>query len=166
MKIRVDVRRQVLELLEWPSDDTAEAPRVRASYPVSTSGYGLGTEPGSLKTPTGRFRIARKIGGGTPLGAVFKGRRFTGQIGPRRDPHGEEDLIQTRILWLDGLDPDNANTRERYIYIHGTNHEESIGTPCSHGCVRMRNAEIAELFDLVIPGTEVEIGAPPAPVRS
>ena len=67
--------------------------------------------------------------------------------------------MTTRILWLEGLDPANANTRERYIYIHGTNHEEQIGEPCSHGCVRMRNADVAQLFDLVEPGTPVTIEA-------
>jgi lipoprotein-anchoring transpeptidase ErfK/SrfK len=69
----------------------------------------------------------------------------------------EDDLIMSRVLWLDGLEPENANTFDRYIYIHGTNHEESIGQPASHGCVRMRNADVAELFDLVEVGTEVVI---------
>ena len=65
----------------------------------------------------------------------------------------------TRILWLDGLDPENANTHERFIYIHGTNHEESIGEPASHGCIRMRNADVAALFEEVRIGTPVVIKA-------
>jgi L,D-transpeptidase YbiS len=69
----------------------------------------------------------------------------------------EEDLIMTRILWLDGLEPRNANTHDRYIYIHGTNHEEKIGVADSHGCIRMKNADLVELFERVTEGTPVEI---------
>jgi lipoprotein-anchoring transpeptidase ErfK/SrfK len=123
-------------------------------YPVSTSRFGLGFEPETFTTPLGRFEISEKIGAGAPLGAVFKSRVPTGEIGDAANP---DDLIETRILWLAGLDPENANTRDRYIYIHGTNHEEQIGQPASHGCVRMRNADVAELFDLVAEGTPVFI---------
>ena len=119
----------------------------------------MGTTPGSFKTPLGRFAIAEMVGQGAPLGAVFKGRVPTGALGPMESPDDLEDLVQTRILWLAGLDPHNANTRERYIYIHGTNHEEQIGEPRSHGCVRMRNADVSELFALVDIGTEVTIQA-------
>jgi len=128
-----------------------EMPR---TYQVSTSQFGLGFEPGSFKTPLGRFAISKKIGDGAALGAVFKSRVPTGEIG---DPANPEDLVQTRILWLHGLDPENANTMERYIYIHGTNHEEQIGTAASHGCIRMRNADVAELYELVNEGTPVSI---------
>jgi lipoprotein-anchoring transpeptidase ErfK/SrfK len=128
------------------------AGEARREYPVSTSRFGLGTETGSFKTPLGRFEIARKIGGGAALRAVFKGRVATGEIGDAANP---EDLVQTRILWLHGLDPENANTLGRYIYIHGTNHEEAIGTPASHGCIRMRNADVAELYEMVAEGTPV-----------
>ncbi len=83
---------------------------------------------------------------------VFRGRVPTGEIGSEDVP---EDLVQTRILWLEGLEPHNANTYGRYIYIHGTNHESQIGTACSHGCVRMRNHDVAEMFDLVEEGDEV-----------
>lgn len=147
-ELRVDVARQALEVVH----DGA----VRATYPVSTSRFGLGTEPGSLRTPLGAFEICAKIGDGAPLGAVFKSRQPTGEIAP---PGGDEDLILTRILWLAGKDPDNANTRERYIYIHGTNQEDLIGSPASHGCVRMRNADIAELFREIPEGTPVNIVA-------
>jgi lipoprotein-anchoring transpeptidase ErfK/SrfK len=141
--IHISVSRQTLTLHGADS---------RREYPVSTSGFGLGTEPGSFKTPLGRFEISRKIGAGAALGAVFKSRVPTGEIGDASNPG---DLIQTRILWLHGLDPENANTLERYIYIHGTNHEEEIGTPASHGCIRMRNTDVAELYELVGEGTPV-----------
>lgn len=146
--IRVHVGDQRMDLLDHGS--------VVASYPVSTSRFGLGFEPGSYRTPTGRFAVCEKIGDCAPLWAVFKSRVPTGEIG---QPGGDEDGILTRILWLEGLDPENANTRERYIYIHGTNQESLIGTPASHGCVRMRNADIAELFPRVTPKTLVEIVA-------
>jgi len=133
---------------------TLRGGEIERDFPVSTSRFGLGTETGSFKTPLGRFEISRKIGAGAALGAVFKSRIPTGEIGGASDP---ADLVQTRILWLHGLDPGNANTLERYIYIHGTNHEEEIGRPASHGCVRMRNADVAELYELVAEGTPVFI---------
>ena len=123
-------------------------------YPVSTSRFGIGTEPGSLRTPLGRFRVGEKIGDGEPLGAVFKSRRPTGENGLDAP---DDDLVLTRILWLEGAEAANANTRERYIYIHGTNHEDLIGEPASHGCVRMRNADVAELCDLIPVGCAVRI---------
>jgi L,D-transpeptidase YbiS len=126
------------------------------AYPVSTSRFGLGTKEGSMKTPTGKFRIAEKIGGGMPVGTVFKSRR---PVKATKKLLRDEDLVLTRILWLDGLDPGNANTHERFIYIHGTNHEESIGEPASHGCIRMRNADLVELFELVSTNTPVVIKA-------
>jgi len=127
-----------------------------ATFDISTSRYGLGSEPGSLRTPVGRFQIGEKIGADAPVGAVFKAREHTGQTA---EQGGDEDLILTRILWLEGLDPENANTRDRYIYIHGTNQEALIGSPASHGCVRMRNADIVRLFDLIGVGTPLEVTA-------
>ena len=109
-----------------------------------------------MKTPTGRFRIAEKIGAAMPLGTVFKSRR---PVKATKKPMAGEDLIMTRILWLDGLDSGNANTHERFIYIHGTNHEEEIGKPASHGCIRMRGADLLDLFDRVEIGTPVVIRA-------
>ena len=127
-----------------------------ASYPVSTSRFGLGSDEGSFKTPLGRFRIGEKIGAEMPLGTIFRARVA---LAPN-DPLPEtEDWITTRILWLEGLEEENANTRDRFIYIHGTRHEHDIGRPASHGCVRMRNADIADLFDRVEVGTEVRIEA-------
>jgi len=146
LSIRVDVHQQALELLR--------SGVVERTYPISTSRFGLGSEPGSYKTPLGRFFISDKIGSGAPLGSVFKGRLPTGEI---VGEGGEEDMILTRILWLSGLEPHNLNTHDRYIYIHGTNQELRIGTPASHGCIRMRNADIAEFFELVPEGTPLEI---------
>ena len=147
-KIHISVRRQELSL--------KSGQKKLAAYPVSTSRFGLGSKEGSLKTPTGKFRISEKIGAGMPVGTVFKSRR---PVKATRKILQEEDLIMTRILWLDGLDPANANTHARFIYIHGTNHEESIGVPASHGCIRMRNADLADLFERVEIDTPVEIKA-------
>jgi lipoprotein-anchoring transpeptidase ErfK/SrfK len=128
--------------------------RAIRSYPVSTSRFGIGTEMGSMKTPTGRFRVVEKIGGDAPSGTVFRSRVALKPVDPIPPT---EDLVMSRILWLDGLDEQNANTRDRYIYIHGTKHEAKIGTPASCGCVRMRNVDVIELFDLVDEDTPVVI---------
>lgn len=121
---------------------------------VSTALRGTGFQPGSLRTPTGRFAIAEKIGGGKPLGAVFRGRVATGET---INPQAPEDQISTRILWLTGLDPENKNTLERYIYVHGTNDEATLGWPTSHGCVRLANEAMWDVYDLVEAGDEVRI---------
>jgi L,D-transpeptidase YbiS len=147
MQIRVHVPSQTLDV----EDDDGNLLR---RYVVSTSKFGLGPEPGSLKTPLGHFRIAEKIGDGAVPGEVFVGREPTGRCG---EPADLTDNVQTRILWLEGLDPENANTRERYIYIHGTNAEADLGSPASHGCVRMSNLDVIDLYDLVPEGTPVEI---------
>ena len=126
-------------------------------YPVSTSRFGLGSDEGSMKTPLGRFRIAEKIGGGNSITTAYKSREPVPVTPALLE---SEDLIMSRILWLEGLEPQNANTHARYIYIHGTNHEDEIGQPASHGCIRMRNADVAELFDFVEIGTAVTIAAP------
>jgi L,D-transpeptidase YbiS len=124
------------------------------SFPVSTSRFGLGSEPGSFRTPLGRFVIGQKIGAGVAPGVVFRSRMPTAEGSCER---AAEDLVLSRILWLEGAEESNANTRERYIYIHGTNHENAIGQPSSHGCVRMKNADVITLFDLVAEGSEVRI---------
>src|SRR5881392_1553141 len=124
------------------------------TYPVSTSRFGIGTEEGSLKTPTGRFRVAGKIGADMPDDTIFVG-RVPLELGQALPP--TEDLVMSRILWLDGLEEHNANTRERFIYIHGTKHEGKIGSPASCGCIRMRNTDVAELFALVDEGTQIII---------
>ena len=145
-RIRISVRRQRL-VLEAGQKKLAE-------YPVSTSRFGLGSKEGSFKTPTGKFRIAERIGDGMPAGTVFKSRR---PVRATKKMLREDDLVMTRILWLDGLEPRNANTHGRYVYIHGTNHEEDLGTAASHGCIRMKNEDVVELFDRVAEGTPVEI---------
>jgi lipoprotein-anchoring transpeptidase ErfK/SrfK len=126
------------------------------SYPVSTSRFGIGTEEGSMRTPPGRFCIAKKIGSEMPSGTIFRSRV---PLKPDEPLPPTEDLVMSRILWLDGLDEQNANTRDRFIYIHGTKHEQKIGTPDSCGCVRLRNADVIELFDYVDEGTPVVIEA-------
>lgn len=123
-------------------------------YPISTSKFGVGFEPGSNKTPTGSFRVQSKWGDGAPEGEIFVGRVATGRLGQEGD---EGDHVQTRILWLEGLSEENANTHGRYIYIHGTNAESLLGTPASHGCVRMSNSDVIDLFDRVNVGTPVYI---------
>jgi L,D-transpeptidase YbiS len=142
----IDLATQTLEL--------RRAGEIVYQFSVSSAAAGIGFEPGSMQTPTGRFQIYAKIGYGAPLGTVFKSRAPTGEIGSEELA---DDLVQTRILWLDGIEPENANTLGRYIYIHGTNHESTIGTPASHGCIRMRNRDVILLFDAVDTGNLVVI---------
>lgn len=149
--IRIDLSRQELAL--------EASGTILFRCPVSSGKAGTGFEEGSGKTPTGRFRICRKIGAGEPEGTIFRSRLPSGRY-PDAMPEGMDegsDLILTRILWLDGLDPENANTRERYIYIHGTNHPELLGTPASHGCIRLSSPDMLALFDLAEEGTPVFI---------
>ncbi len=145
----VDVATQTLRVMDGR--------KVAAEFPVSTSKFGLGFQEGSYQTPTGKFRIARKIGGSAPPWTIFRARKNTGR---KAKPGGDEDLVLTRILTLDGLEPRNANSLARYIYIHGTNQEHLIGTPASHGCVRLRNADMIALHRMVRDGTPVRIVAP------
>ena len=126
-----------------------------ASYPVSTSKFGTGDREGSYSTPLGHLCVRRKIGGGVPLGTVFKSRRPTGEVLPPDAPG--RDPIVTRILWLDGLEAHNRNAFSRCIYIHGTPQESMIGTPASYGCIRMRSSDVAELYEMVGYGAHVEI---------
>jgi lipoprotein-anchoring transpeptidase ErfK/SrfK len=125
---------------------------------ISTSKSGLGTAPGSNKTPTGSFRVAERHGQGAPRGTIFKSRQPVGVWSDDHPVAGADDLITSRLLWLEGLEKQNANTYERYIYIHGTNHEHRLGTPASHGCIRMSNEDVIKLFELAPEGTEVTIG--------
>jgi lipoprotein-anchoring transpeptidase ErfK/SrfK len=145
--IVISTREQKLALLDRNN--------VMAIYPISTSKFGLGDWPGSRFTPLGELQIAEKIGGNAPPGAVFKDRRRTGEIvrvnSPGRDP------IVTRILWLRGLQAQNARAFSRDIYIHGTPEESKIGTPASYGCIRMRSGDIIHLYDIVGLGAAVTI---------
>lgn len=124
------------------------------TYAVSTAANGLGNRVDSLQTPTGIHRIKQKIGGGEPLGRVFSARQPGGRVSNKTD-NREEDEITSRILWLDGLEQGFNNggghdSYSRYIYIHGTSDEKRIGQPVSHGCIRMKNADVIELFDQVL----------------
>jgi phosphoserine phosphatase len=127
-------------------------------YVVSTASKGVGFTEGSYRTPTGRFVIVQKIGDGEPAGTIFKSRQPVGcwQPGEACD----QDLVLTRIIRISGLQPDSANTFDRFIYFHGTNQEEKLGAPASCGCIRLSNADIIDLHDRVAPGMIVEILPP------
>ena len=131
--------------------------RTVATYPVSTARAGVGGKAGSNKTPPGWHRVCARYGAKAPLGQVFVSRRpVRGQILPTAAwrAGGDADLILSRILWLDGLEPSvnkggSVDSRARYIYLHGTNQEQLLGKPASHGCIRLANRDIVELFALV-----------------
>ncbi|MBF0283374.1 MAG: L,D-transpeptidase [Magnetococcales bacterium] len=142
----------------WLVEEEGGAPL--ASWAVSTGAAGFGCVADSGCTPTGLHRIAACFGADAPLGAVFKAREFTGRIIPPGEDPGPGDFITTRILWLEGLEPGvnagaGVDSRERYIYIHGTPRVDRLGTPASAGCVRMADAAIADLFQRVGEGTLV-----------
>lgn len=132
-----------------------------ATYPVSTSMFGLGDARGRMTTPLGYLAVEKKIGDNAPVGAVFHNRRLTGEIlqpnAPGRDP------VTTRIIWLRGLEAQNAHAFQRCIYIHGTPEEKKIGRPASYGCIRMKSSDVAELYDRVPPGALVQIISEPLP---
>jgi len=158
--IEVDLRLQQLYLWEFHPDGDM----LIRQYSVSCATNGAGSQNGSYCTPLGRHRIAEKIGAGVPLYSAFKARELTGEIWtPELDAANPgRDWILSRILWLEGLEPGKnqggtVDTHNRYIYIHGTHEEHKIGTPASHGCIRMKNEEVDELFNLVEVGTEVRI---------
>ena len=136
---------------------------LRKSYTVSTSLRPPSNRRDSLGTPRGLHEVAERIGAGAPPGIVFKSRRNTGRHYAEFPPEEQErNLITTRILWLRGLEPGvnaggDVDSYARYIYIHGTNHEDRLGAPASGGCVQMRNTEIIELYDEVRPGDLVWI---------
>lgn len=132
------------------------------SYKISTSRNPPSCREGSLGTPTGLHKIDGKIGGGLPLDTVFRGRKPDGTLPEQTPEELKKNLICARIMRLRGLEDGinsggDVDTYSRYVYIHGTNMEDQIGIPMSHGCVLMRNAEIAELFELVPDGTLVYI---------
>jgi lipoprotein-anchoring transpeptidase ErfK/SrfK len=133
-------------------------------YPVSTSRYGVGNKKNSNRTPLGTHFIVVKIGKDAKSGTIFEHRKNTGRIAEiyTDTTHIKEELITTRILWLKGIVPGlneggEVDSYTRYIYIHGTPEEGLIGTPVSNGCIRMKNQDIIELFDLVPEGTLVGI---------
>jgi hypothetical protein len=126
-----------------------------AMYPVSTSMFGLGDAWGRMTTPLGYLAVEKKIGDNAPVGAVFHNRRMTGEVlqpnAPGRDP------ITTRIIWLRGLEAQNAHAFQRCIYIHGTPEEKKIGRPASYGCIRMKSSDVAALYEQVPLGAVVQI---------
>jgi hypothetical protein len=135
-----------------------------ADYPVSTAKNGAGEIKGSECTPRGWHRIRAKIGGGLPVYTVFKARRPTGEVycAELAAQYPQRDWILSRILWLGGLEPDKnrygeVDTAWRYIYIHGSPDHLIQGKPQSHGCIRMKNADIIDLFDKVSCQTRVFI---------
>lgn len=157
LQLRVSLSCQTLEVLDGEG-------RVLRCYPISTAAKGAGELQGSFQTPRGRHRVRAKIGAGCPLGTVFSGRRPTGEIWtPELEAaHPGRDWILTRILWLSGCEPGFnrlgcVDTMRRYIYIHGTADTTPLGQPLSHGCIRMGNRDIMELFDLVPVYTPVDI---------
>jgi L,D-transpeptidase YbiS len=156
-RIEVSLAKQTLKLF----DDKGNLIR---EYVVSTSRNGAGEQCDSDCTPRGRHIIRARIGAGLPLNTVFVGRRPTGEVYTSElgERHPGRDWILTRILWLSGCEPGfnrlrQVDTMRRLVYIHGTSDEQGIGTPLSHGCVRMRNRDVIELFDAVTAGTPVEI---------
>ena len=155
MQIEIAIAAQTLTLRD-------DAGAVIAQYSVSTALKGSGEEKNSYRTPRGRHIVRAKIGAGAPIGSVFKGRRATGEVWTPAlgAQHPGRDFILTRILWLSGCEPGynrlgNVDSMQRYIYIHGTPDSEPMGTPQSHGCVRMRNGDVIALFDAVPVGTSV-----------
>jgi L,D-transpeptidase YbiS len=149
----VRVATQTAEL--WDDD------QLLGTYTISTATNGLGCVPKSYCTPPGRLRVAVKVGDDMPAGTVFKSRIPTGEVwtASPENPLSQstDDLILTRILWLEGIEEANANTLSRTIYIHGTNQEHLLGKPASHGCIRMSNADVMEVYELLLEGSEVEV---------
>ncbi|KAF0200908.1 MAG: ErfK/YbiS/YcfS/YnhG family [Gallionellaceae bacterium] len=157
MNISIHIPTQTLELF----DDSGKSLR---RYAVSTGANGVGEESGSFCTPRGKHVIRAKIGAGQPENTVFVKRRPTGEIYTPQLGAAQpgRDWILTRILWLSGKEPGynrlgSCDTMRRYIYIHGTPDRTPLGKPGSRGCVRMRNADLLELFDLVQTGVAVDI---------
>jgi HAD superfamily phosphoserine phosphatase-like hydrolase len=146
-RLEVSIDEQTLKVLE--GDECLR------SFKVSTAAKGMGFTPDTYRTPTGRFRIVEKLGDDLPSGTIFKQRIPIGRWSPEMTVEG--DLVLSRILRIEGVDPENANTFERFIYIHGTNHEERLGQPASQGCIRLGNAEMIELFKMIEVGTEMSI---------
>ncbi|MGR2737239.1 L,D-transpeptidase family protein [Billgrantia sp. Q4P2] len=150
----VDIGRQCL--VQWQGECAM------AEWPVSTALAGTGQREGSGCTPLGWHYVRAAIGAGQPAGAVFRGRRPTGEVYSTElaAAHPGRDWILTRILWLCGLERDvnrggDVDSQRRYIYLHGTPPDQPMGEPRSHGCIRMRDEALLEVFALALPGTPV-----------
>lgn len=133
--------------------------KVVKRFPISTSKFGTGDAIGSYRTPLGVTFVSAKIGDGLPAGAVLKNRNATGEIVKANAPG--RDAIVSRVIWLRGMDGTTANTRDRCIYIHGTEEEQLIGRRASFGCIRMRSKDVIGLYGLVHIGTHVRITEKP-----
>ena len=157
MRIEISVAAQTLQLLD-------DAGQLLRQYTISSAAKGVGEQMGSYQTPRGRHRIRARIGDGLPLGAVLRGRRPTGEICTPElmAVQPDRDWILTRILWLCGEEPGKnrggqVDTMRRYVYIHGTPDSAVLGVPGSHGCIRLRNTDLVDLFNRVPVGTPVNI---------
>lgn len=158
VRIEIDIPAQTLTV--------KDGAKVLKTYSVSTAKNGVGEKNGSFCTPRGRHIVRAKIGAGQPANAVFVRRRPTGEVWTPalHEKYPGRDWMLTRILWLSGCEPGrnrlgDVDTMRRYIYLHGTHEYAEMGKPGSIGCVRMRNPDILELFDLVPPYAEVDIKA-------
>ncbi len=155
--VLIDVTKQ--ELL-WIENN-----QIAGRWIISTAEAGIGSRKGSNQTPLGVHRLAQKIGDGAQLGAVFKARQNTGRVAKILTAPGArsgEDNVTTRVMWLDGLEPGlnkggAVDSYQRFIYIHGTDEEGRLGAPASHGCIRMRNQDVVDLYDRVREDTLVVI---------
>ncbi|GGP19421.1 L,D-transpeptidase [Silvimonas iriomotensis] len=161
MHIEIDLAAQTLHLFEEG--------RLIRQYTVSTAAAGIGEQQGSMKTPRGRHTVRALIGRDLPQGSVLRGRRPTGEIHTPElgAQHRERDWILSRIIWLSGCQPGfnrlgPVDTMRRYIYIHGTPDDQPMGVPGSHGCIRMRNEDVIDLFARIRPGIDVLLLEAPA----
>ncbi len=157
MKLRISVARQLMSLID-------DAGQLLKEYPISTAKAGVGEISGSYQTPRGQHVIRAKIGAGQPENTVFVRRRPTGELWTPAlaEQHPGRDWILTRILWLSGCEPGfnrlgERDTMRRYVYIHGSPESAQMGQPGSHGCIRMRNADIVDLFERIPCYSEVLI---------
>ena len=125
------------------------------SYKISTSKFGLGDTPSSMRTPLGKMKVAKKIGYKQPQGAVFKARHPTGEV-ISANAHGRDPIV-TRIIWLKGTEKRNKNAFRRYIYIHGTPEESRIGSAASYGCIRMTSRDVVDLYSRIGVNAEVQV---------
>ncbi len=155
--VLIDVTKQELLLIENN--------QIAGRWIISTAEAGIGSRKGSNQTPLGVHRLAQKIGDGAQLGTVFKARQNTGRVAKILTAPGArsgEDNVTTRVMWLDGLEPGlnkggAVDSYQRFIYIHGTDEEGRLGAPASHGCIRMRNQDVVDLYDRVREDTLVVI---------
>lgn len=163
MTLQLTISLATQQLFVYDSDGHGNERLIR-QFPVSTAAKGAGEQNGSFQTPRGRHSVVEKIGEDAPMYAAFRARKRTGEIWTPQLGAADlqRDWILSRILWLTGCEPGknqggDVDTQARYIYIHGTHAEDRIGMACSHGCIRMNNADVIDVFDLVEIGTVVNI---------